>query len=118
MLFRSVGSRTKSGGWRREWESKLHLPIMVLQSLGDQPVPSSAKVTPRRYSHPRLWLLAALQTSSNTHEKTSLDLANYVKSMPSAFRVRPGSIPAGGDSGVWNGIGVPAAGSLLFYFCR
>jgi hypothetical protein len=38
--------------------------------------------------------------------------------MPSAFRVRPGSIPVGGDSGVWNGIGVPAAGSLLFYFCR
>jgi hypothetical protein len=37
--------------------------------------------------------------------------------MPSAFRVRPGSIPVGGDSGVWNGIGVPAAGSLLF-FCR
>jgi hypothetical protein len=35
-------------------------------------VPSSAKVTPRRYSHPRLWLLSALQTSSNTHEKTSL----------------------------------------------
>jgi hypothetical protein len=23
-----------------------------------------------------------------------------------------------GDSGVWNGMGVPAAGSLLFYFCR
>jgi hypothetical protein len=35
-------------------------------------VPSSAKVTPRRYSHPRVWLLSALQTSSNTHEKTSL----------------------------------------------
>ncbi len=67
--------------------------------------------------HPRLWLLA-LQTRSNTLEKTSLDLANYVKSMPSAFRVRPGSIPVGGDSGVWNGIGVPAARSLLFYFCR
>jgi hypothetical protein len=37
----------------------------------------------------------ALQTRSNTHEKTSLDLANYVKSMPSAFWVRPGSIPVG-----------------------
>ena len=56
-------------------------------------VPSSAKVTPRR--HPRRGFSHALQTRSNTHEKTSLDLANYVKSMPSAFRVRPGSIPLG-----------------------
>jgi hypothetical protein len=47
-----LGWRINSCKWRREWESNLHLPIMVLQSLGDRRVPSSAKVTPRRYSPP------------------------------------------------------------------
>ena len=34
------------------------------------------------------------------------------------FGSEPGSIPVGGDYGVGNGIGVAAAGSVLFYFCR
>jgi len=62
--------------------------------------------------------LKTLDSRSNTHEKTSLDLANYVKSMPSAFRISAGFDSGRGDCGVRNGIGVPAAGSLLFYFCR
>jgi hypothetical protein len=38
--------------------------------------------------------------------------------MPSAFRISAGFDSGRGDCGVRNGIGVPAAGSLLFYFCR
>jgi len=42
----------------------------------------------------------------------------YIRSIRRDFESEPGSIPVGANCGVRSGMGVPAAGSLRFYFCR